>query len=396
MLGCGNLMASNDIDCFLPRRTRNDNHHLTSDRALVICVSFFDEYAVAVPFLKGEIMKTRIYSILALVAAASIIAMSSVVCGGLGDTRAAVAGSDMSVAKRATGLRYAPTSRDTLAGLEAVTVSVRDLVPEAAKYGLTRQAFQTDTELRLRQHGVKVLTEQEFSKRQSAWARDKHRRTDAAVLYINVEPLIDEEAGGAAVGVRVQLQQWASLPREPKILYSRATTWEQEAVMLCGFRRIDEVRDQVRDLVDEFINDYLGAKAKEQLTQKETTLDKPDTQPADEKQLSKTTSQDKCSVSRKALADMHICALRYRAATEPNRPEEDKTNAYKMGELMLQLQAGYLQNLGLGRKEILGRYIYLIEQSARNDPVAFAACFDYLGQLQGTLETRRKTTDTEE
>jgi hypothetical protein len=341
-------------------------------------------------------MKTRKYSILALVAVASIIGMLSVVRGGLGDTRAPVAGSATAAVERAAGLRYAPTDRDTLIGLQAVTVLVRDLAAEAAKYGLTRRALQTDTETRLRQYGVKVLTEQEFSERQSAWVRDKHSRTDAAVLYVNVEPLIDEEAGGAAVGVRVQLQQWASLPREPKILYSRATTWEEQAVMLCGFRRINEVRDQVRDLVDEFINDYLVAKAKEELAQKETTLYEPDTQPTAEKERAKTTIQDMCTVSKKALADMHICALRYRAATEPNRPEQDKINAYKMGELMLQLQAGYLQNLGLGRKDILGRYIYLIEQSALNDPAAFAACFDYLGQLQGTLETRRKPTESRE
>lgn len=341
-------------------------------------------------------MKTRRYSILALVAAASIVAMLSVLYGGLGDTRGAVAGSGTSAAERATRFLYASTSRDTLVGLQAVTVWVKDLKPEAAKYGLTRQALQTDTELRLRQHGVKVLTEQEYGNRIRRWSQDGYRRMDAAVLYINVEPLIDEEARGAAVGVSVQLQQWVVLPREPKIFYARATTWEEDAVMLCGLKRINEVRNQVRGLVDEFINDHLGAKAREHLTQKKTTLDEPDAQPTDENEPATTTTQDKCTVSRKALADMHICALRYRAATEPNRPEEDKINAYKMGELMLQLQAGYLDDLGLGRQEILGRYVYLIEQSARNDPVAFAACFDYLEDLKATLDSGKKTADSEE
>jgi hypothetical protein len=164
---------------------------------------------------------------------------------------------------------------------------------------------------------------------------------------------------------------------------------------------LNEVRGQVRDLVDEFINDYLGAKATplppseegKGATEKGTTpapvfrqedAGEPDARPTDGNKPAATEIEGKCMVSRHALADMHICALRYRAAIDPNRPEQERTDAGKMGELMLRLQARYLESLGLDRQEILNRYIYLIEQSTRNDPAAFAACFDYLVELQAS------------
>jgi hypothetical protein len=189
-------------------------------------------------FLKGEIMNTRKCAISASVAVVSIIGMWSVVSGGLEykpPTRPPTASdSDTPWLEKTAGFRYTSADRDTLVGLQSVKVSVKDLAPEVEKYGLTKQALQTDAELRLRQHSIKVLTEEEFNKLQLTWVRANHGQIDAADLYINIRPLIDETVGVAAVSVNVQLQQWASLPRQPKVLHKRATTWEQEAVMLCG------------------------------------------------------------------------------------------------------------------------------------------------------------------
>jgi len=47
-----------------------------------------------------------------------------------------------------------------LHGIRGVMVKVGKL-PETERYGLTRQALQTDTELRLRQYGIKVMTQEE-------------------------------------------------------------------------------------------------------------------------------------------------------------------------------------------------------------------------------------------
>lgn len=45
---------------------------------------------------------------------------------------------------------------DNLAGLEGVGIVIVAVDPQAEKYGLTQQLLQTDTELRLRMHGIKV------------------------------------------------------------------------------------------------------------------------------------------------------------------------------------------------------------------------------------------------
>jgi len=47
--------------------------------------------------------------------------------------------------------------KSPLDGIKEVVVLVED-IPETERYGLTRQALQTDTELRLRQYGIKVIT----------------------------------------------------------------------------------------------------------------------------------------------------------------------------------------------------------------------------------------------
>lgn len=59
----------------------------------------------------------------------------------------------------------APRDRkDILAGLDGVSVSVGNVNPKAEKFGLTRQLLQTDMELRLRQHGIRILTHEEAMK----------------------------------------------------------------------------------------------------------------------------------------------------------------------------------------------------------------------------------------
>ena len=55
--------------------------------------------------------------------------------------------------------------KSPLYGIREVVVLVEELPQEAERYGLTRQALQTDTELRLRQYGIKVVTKQENDRR---------------------------------------------------------------------------------------------------------------------------------------------------------------------------------------------------------------------------------------
>ena len=93
------------------------------------------------------------------------------------------------------------TQTEFLKGLKGVYVSVEHLFTEAKKYGLIRQNIQTDTELRLRQNSIRVLTVDELHKRYQAFIEGGFKRMDAAVFYVNVNIGIDEEVGDAAVNI---------------------------------------------------------------------------------------------------------------------------------------------------------------------------------------------------
>lgn len=161
------------------------------------------------------------------------------------------------------GVQSGRTQTEFLKGLKGVYVSVEHLSTEAKKYGLIRQNIQTDTEFRLRQNGVRVLTVDELHKRYQAFIEGGFKRMDAAVFYVNVNIGIDEEVGDAAVNINLQVVQPAFLPRERDIVFGDATTWQNGYIFLCELSKITGVRESVKNRVDIFINDYLTANPKQ-------------------------------------------------------------------------------------------------------------------------------------
>ena len=148
--------------------------------------------------------------------------------------------------------------REILAGLQGVYVLVVDFSPEDEKYGLNKERFKTDVELRLRQYGVKVLSNME-----------RFLASGQPYLYINVNPKIEEKIGLAAINISVQLKEKVLLVRNPTII-TAAATWKAQGVAMGGLDNIAQVRELVKDLVDEFINDYLAANPKVQTPQQKT------------------------------------------------------------------------------------------------------------------------------
>ena len=142
--------------------------------------------------------------------------------------------------------------RDSLVGLEDIKVLVELLNPAAKKYGLTRQALQTDTELQLRQNGIGVLSLFEDSP-----------RPGNARLYVNICIAISKEMGVAAVNISVELHQTVLLKRDPTKAFHGVTTWEEGSVVLPTLNNLKNIRGDVKDHVEEFINDYLAANPKE-------------------------------------------------------------------------------------------------------------------------------------
>lgn len=146
----------------------------------------------------------------------------------------------------------AQKTSETLLGLKGVRVYV-ELVPGARIGGLTKRALQTDTELQIRQNGIKV-----FSSEDSISEAGRSPK-----LHIVVGIAKTRQYGGCGYSATAALWQWAELFREPGIFCS-AITWMDLKVGFSSMRKAEAaIKDAVRELVDKFINDYLAANPKE-------------------------------------------------------------------------------------------------------------------------------------
>ncbi len=151
----------------------------------------------------------------------------------------------------------------SLFDLSGVGVKVYTSLPETLqKGGLTGQMLQTATELRLRQFGISVLSEEE----QNLVLGNPH-------LTVVVSVVADEETQVAALHVSVKIRQGVLLQRDIKVkIILDATTWEKSKTGLCSIDKTNGlVQEIVKNLLDEFLNDYLAANPKEQPTEKNTS-----------------------------------------------------------------------------------------------------------------------------
>lgn len=201
-------------------------------------------------------------------------------------------------------LRARRDRKEILWGLDGVEVLVEGVQPNAERYGVTQQLLQTDTELRLRMHGIKVGTDvqpqdekldeqaitdaivqywrqatntksdQDFLQASSDWIRHDFFETyqlsgQLPVLYINLNTTVDEERRHAAFSIRVELREMAYLWRN-SALVADSKVWEKGVIAACSLSDLkDFVRESLKDFVDEFINDYLAVNAKDRSSQNE-------------------------------------------------------------------------------------------------------------------------------
>jgi predicted secreted protein len=140
----------------------------------------------------------------------------------------------------------------SLAGLQGIAVVVEQIDQEAKRYGLTGEALQADTELKLRQNGIKVFSEQE-----------RLQTPEMPQLYINVNVVVREEIEFSAANTHVAFKQVVLLKRDPTNACV-ATTWEAGGVSMGETADLKGVREDVKALVDQFINDYLAANPKQE------------------------------------------------------------------------------------------------------------------------------------
>jgi hypothetical protein len=260
-------------------------------------------------------MKTRKYFILVvvvfvLVAGLLVRASSKDVSpvGKITDRRAFLEGvlfaqQEITVMRLKDALRAPRDEKEIMAGLEGVGVLVENVHAEAEKCGLTRQLLQTDTELRLRQHGITVFTDEEAMKVSARHTAEQYKKVETLplelrslgetfdekdsdehflqclrmviqhsqpqtsvlpppYLYVNVNTTVSEENRRAAFAIQVAFKEEACLPRNSA--RRSAPVWEKASVGACSSSNLkDFVREALRDDVDEFINDYLAANPKD-------------------------------------------------------------------------------------------------------------------------------------
>jgi hypothetical protein len=188
--------------------------------------------------------------------------------------------------------------KEILRGIFSIQVIVESMNPEIEKYGLTDQLLQTDTELHLRTHGIKVAanmqcqdekvfeqnaahnilrlwecgneakSDEDFLQSAIEWVRRNHFETyqfsgQLPTLYINVNTVIHEERRIAAFEISVELQEGAYLCRNSAPV-ADAPVWKKAAIATCSTNDLKEyTRELLKDFLDEFINDYFAANPKD-------------------------------------------------------------------------------------------------------------------------------------
>lgn len=147
-----------------------------------------------------------------------------------------------------------PQTIATLRGLKRVYVLVRvlDLSPVTLKqYGLTKEQVQTDTEIKLRTAGIRVIpTKEEFFK-----------EPGNPCLQVLIQAKYKPGLKSFLVYVNVALFQLVRLAREPSV-FDRPETWGKNRITLIGEEYVQNIQGITKEAVDRFINAYLTANPK--------------------------------------------------------------------------------------------------------------------------------------
>jgi len=143
--------------------------------------------------------------------------------------------------------------RGSLRGLKGVGVVVESLQSEVERDGLTRSHIRTDSELALRQAGIRVLSEDESL-----------NEPGSPYLYVNLTTVKSEVLYAFTsylYSLQISLRQNVTLTREPNTKVS-AMTWQTSVLGSVNAADLENLRKTIRDSLNQFINDYLAANPK--------------------------------------------------------------------------------------------------------------------------------------
>ena len=137
-----------------------------------------------------------------------------------------------------------------LTWLKGVMVWVKNIDPQIVPLGLTQEQVKTDIELRLRQAGIRVLTEKECR----ATMGHPYLSVDISISEIK----ISNDRVGYAYYIGVQLTESVRVARGYEVIGS---IWSIGSVGAIG-KDASPIRNIISGSVDKFINDYKAANPK--------------------------------------------------------------------------------------------------------------------------------------
>jgi hypothetical protein len=138
--------------------------------------------------------------------------------------------------------------QQSLSEIKALYIFVQGLNAETAKAGLTREKIETKVRSKLKELGVKIVSEEEGTK-----------PAGGAVLYVNVNARRRKRLSAFIFHVEVGLLQKVSLVREPRIR-AMSITWNKGSLGYCsGDAFAETIEGVVADLMEKFGSDYSAA-----------------------------------------------------------------------------------------------------------------------------------------
>ena len=137
-----------------------------------------------------------------------------------------------------------------LRGVEVVVEMSENSGTLLQKEGVGESQLQTPVEDKLRQAGIRVLTQEE-----------RDRTPGRPYLFLNINSTkIQGNPPFASVAITLELEEQVLLQRGNTS--ASAATWSTGTVGTVPADDVRSIYDRIGDLVDEFINDYLAANPK--------------------------------------------------------------------------------------------------------------------------------------
>jgi hypothetical protein len=127
-----------------------------------------------------------------------------------------------------------------LKGLKAVGVIVAELSSDLERSGLIQDDIKADTELRLKQSGIKVLT-----------GKQRLQTPGRPYLYISITSVCQGTTKSCAVDVGVRLMESIQLERDSNVR-TNAAVWQRDVLTVIEKKHLDSVRGLVTEFVEQF------------------------------------------------------------------------------------------------------------------------------------------------